>query len=155
MTLCDCHSAPCFKVFQSNLYSVLEFDHLLYFKIQKLFEKYMYYCICYYLAELLHLLLLSRIVSCYNLECRPKYEKTFYRVLTVLYKIKKIYFWLIEAPCSAGALGPGLAGLCLNTALPVGICTFELSTPHYWLIIALYSPGSLSAIEITAIAGYF
>jgi len=26
---------------------------LLYFKIQKLVEKYIYYCICYYLAELL------------------------------------------------------------------------------------------------------
>ena len=46
-------SAPCLKVdlFQSNLYSVLGFYHLLYFKIQKLVDKYMYYCICYYLAE--------------------------------------------------------------------------------------------------------
>src|SRR6218665_1039296 len=47
----------CFKVhvdfFQSNLYSVLEFYHLLHFKFQKLVEKYMYYCICYYIAELL------------------------------------------------------------------------------------------------------
>jgi len=58
----DCHSAPCFRVdlFQSNLYSVLEFYRLLYFKIQKLVEKYMYYCIYLYLAELL-------IVS----TCRP------------------------------------------------------------------------------------
>jgi len=62
---------------------------VIYLKIQKLIEKYVYYCICYYLAEC--------IGSIAN---------------TVLYKIKKYIF-----ACSAGALGPGLAGLCLKTAL--------------------------------------
>src|SRR6218665_2413571 len=121
MTLCDCHSAPCFTVFQSNLYSVLEFYHLLYFKIQKLVEKYMYYCICYYLAELL-------VVTTCN-TYRRTYEKTIYRFLTVFYKTKNIYFWLCGAPCSAGALGPGLAGLCLKTAL--GKCTGISGLPNF------------------------
>src|SRR6218665_258775 len=48
---------------------------------------------------------------------RRTYEKTIYRFLTAFYKIKKIYFWPRGAPCSAGALGLGLAGLCLKTAL--------------------------------------
>src|SRR6218665_1457258 len=65
------------------------------------------YCICYYLAEFL------AVTTCN----RRTYVKTIYRFLTVLNKIKKIYFWLSGAPCSAGALGPGLAGLCLKTAL--------------------------------------
>src|SRR6218665_1991273 len=68
------------------------------------------YCICYYLAEFL-------VVTICN---GRTYEKTIYRFLAVLYQIKKIYFWLSGAPCSAGALGPGLAGLCLKTALFLG-----------------------------------
>ena len=35
------------------LYSVLSFYQLLYFKIQKLVKTFMYYCICFYLAEFL------------------------------------------------------------------------------------------------------
>src|SRR6218665_2539586 len=50
---------------------------------------------------------------------RRTYEKTIYRFLTAFYKIKKIYFWPRGAPCSAGALGSGLAGLCLKTALGI------------------------------------
>src|SRR6218665_1943911 len=110
MTLCYCHSTPCFKVFQSNLYSVLEFYHLLYFKIQKLVEKYMYYCICYYLAELLAIHLAIYVY-------RRTY-KNYLQVFTrIFYQIKKNYLWPRGAPCSAGALGPGLADLCLKTAL--------------------------------------
>src|SRR6218665_3019096 len=44
-------------------------------------------------------------------------KKTIYRFLTAFYKIKKIYFLPRGAPCSAGAVGLGLAGLCLKTAL--------------------------------------
>jgi len=72
------------------------------------------YCICYYFAEFL-------VVTTCN---RRTYEKTIYTFLTVLYKIKKIYFWLSGALCSAGALGPGLAGLCLKTALPVDLSNY-------------------------------
>src|SRR6218665_2614973 len=78
MTLCDCHSAPCFKVFQYihvGLYSVLEFYHLLYFKIQKLVEKYMYYFICYYLAQLLVTTyrITAMVSRCDVLGCAPSY----------------------------------------------------------------------------------
>src|SRR6218665_753396 len=57
----DCHSAPCFKVdlFQSNLYSVLEFYHLLHFKLQKLVEKYN---IC---IRPIAFVITYRIISCY------------------------------------------------------------------------------------------
>src|SRR6218665_3808883 len=40
------------------------------------------------------------------------------KIITDFYKIKKIFFWLRGAPLILGALGPGLAGLCLKTALP-------------------------------------
>src|SRR6218665_3991219 len=63
----------------------------------------MYYCICYYLAELLALHLVIYVY-------RRTY-KNYLQVLTVFYQIKKIIFG------RAGALGPGLAGLCLKTAL--------------------------------------
>jgi len=57
----DCHSAPCFKVdlFQSNLYSVLDFTTCYILNFRSLLKNNV--------GLLLHLLLLSRIVSCYNL----------------------------------------------------------------------------------------
>src|SRR6218665_884414 len=65
------------------------------------------------------------------------YEKSIYRFLAVLYKIKKIYFWLNGALCSAGALGPGLAGLCLKTALPNSLTALLLSIFSPTLMIVL------------------
>src|SRR6218665_3356647 len=50
---------------------------------------------------------------------RRTYEETIHRFLTVFTRLKKYIFLLSEAPCSAGTLGPGLAGLCLKTALPM------------------------------------
>jgi len=47
----------------------MSFTQLLYFKIQKLFYKFMYYCICLYLAEML-------VVTTCNMPMRP-YEKLF------------------------------------------------------------------------------
>src|SRR6218665_3637385 len=111
MTLCDFHSAPCFKVFWSNLYSVLEFYHLLYFKIQKHVEKYMYYCICYYLAGLLV------VTTCNNMPIGESMKKTIYMFITVFFTRLKHIFLAARGPLEQGALGPGLASLCLKAAL--------------------------------------
>src|SRR6218665_3114840 len=96
----------------------MKFYHLLYFKIQKLVEKYMYYCSCYYLAEL------SVVTTCNICLWANLYEKTIYRFLTVFTRLKNI-FLSERAPCSAGALDPGLAGLCLKTALIIAIHRHE------------------------------
>ena len=76
----------------------------------------MYYCICYYLAELL-------AVRPYNMSIGEPI-KTIYRFLAVFLPEKK-YFWPSGAPCSAWALGPGLAGLCLKTALQMEVKVFR------------------------------
>src|SRR6218665_1970108 len=95
MTLCDCHSAPCFKIFQYihvGLYSVLEFYHLFYFKIQKLVEKYMYYFICYYLAQLLVATYrITAMVSRCVLGCAPP--------LTSASSAAQCRFWLHAGCC--------------------------------------------------------
>src|SRR6218665_2261798 len=47
---------------------------------------------------------------------RRTYEETIHRFLTVFTRLKKI-FLAERGPLFRGALGPGLAGLCLKTAL--------------------------------------
>ena len=63
--------------------------------------------------------------------------------------MKKIYFGLSGALCSVGALGPGLAGLCLKTALIIAYM-YRLHRP----ILMFVTQDAACSCVITSILTY-
>jgi len=81
------------------------FNQLLYFKIQKLVEKFMYYFICFYLAEVL----VVTNSNNYMPICRRAYEKLFIGFNRFFTRLTKYIIGCAGPPVSRDPLDPGLA----------------------------------------------
>ena len=80
--------------------------------------------------------------------------KNLLQVLNGFFTILKICFWMSGTPLFRGVLGPGLAGLCLKTALLV-LCLEDQDIgfwsptyrPNLICNIRVYDPNNMAAVN--------